>query len=110
MYANPERKTCDFPEISGYGQWIVDTYKSIGLSSEHLSWQELKAWVDLSGIELEYEEVELIRELSNVFAKGLSDYSAVNIPMPYMTEETKIKAQKSINANMKAIFRGQQNA
>lgn len=82
---------CEFPVVSSYSDWLINTARSIGITfnGEATPNTEIYAWVQLTNIELTLWEIETIKSLSNTYLIALDKYEgdkAINEP-PFMSAE-----------------------
>ena len=67
-----------------------------------ISWQEIKAWQELVGIELKQWELNAIKDASSAFVSMLQQARNVNCPPPFRVEVDQALLEKK----MKSILRG----
>jgi len=48
-----------------------------------ITWPDLKAWHDLTGIYLDYWELHTIKKLSTLFTNKFQEYNDTNVSSPY---------------------------
>ena len=67
---------------------IVDWWLEIGPAGDGaLTWQEIAAWEQLTGIELEPWEAKTIRSMSAAFVSQRFEARKAGCPAPYSTEQ-----------------------
>ncbi len=71
---NEIRGTKDVPIISKYEKYLIDTVFRIG-HGEVLTFQELEAWENKSGIIHTLSEAELIIDLSHLYFNNITSYA-----------------------------------
>jgi hypothetical protein len=76
--AGDERPQLDLPEI-GFGAQIVDYLFEIGPTTggEVITFTEMRAWSEASGVQLDAWESEMVRRLSSAY---LAEYDAAQSP------------------------------
>jgi hypothetical protein len=63
----------DFPELCEHSSMLVSLLSEIGEAKvdnsgiKEISWQDLKAWLDITGIELTLYEIESMKRLSSIY-------------------------------------------
>lgn len=71
------------------------------MGSVPLTWQELRAWCELTEARLSPGDLEDVRELSAVFVSAAAEYSGKTEPAPY---GTKPKAAEDVQAQIHKAF------
>lgn len=66
-----------------------------------LSFQEIKAWLDLSHLNLNYREVQSIKELSSVFVSTFHESSSEYATAPYNNQPLGNKLKDALNSYKK---------
>ena len=84
-----------FPDIAPF-DYVIDLLSQIGPTE--VSWTELKAWQDLTGISLDYWELNTIRNLSILFSNKFQEYNNTNISSPYRDIDLPSVDQKAIQS------------
>lgn len=82
----------DFPQLSSYERWLVNTAQDIGLAHGEgfiAPWGEIESYLNLSELELTMWEIKTIRFLSSIYVNGLHDFSDEKTPPPFEIEATK---------------------
>ncbi len=80
-----------FPDVHE-GKHLIDWIKELGFATpvqggmNSLSYQEIKAWSDLTEIDLRYDEVVLLKRLSSAFC-GQYNGSDIKDKPPYINTE-----------------------
>lgn len=105
LNAVPGRTECDSPPLDDYSQWLLATLFRIGVANNGAAvfYAEIKAWCELSGIELTLWEAESLRKLSNFYlgeTHFYSDKEHQKLPAPYETEETALE-RKALAAKLR---------
>lgn len=67
-----------------------------------INWQEIKAWQDLHGIDMQPWELSIIKNASSAFVGMLSEARNQNCPPPFRVEIDHVALEK----RMKSILRG----
>lgn len=71
-----------------------------------LSWQELKSFISLSELHVEYQEVLIMREASTSYVLHLQKGKKENCPYPYGSDDE--TPRDDIKAKMQQIKQGRQ--
>ncbi len=87
-----------FPDIAPF-DYLMELLGQIG--PMEVSWSELKAWRDLTGITLDYWEVSTIRQLSVLFTNKFHEYNDTNISSPYRDVDIAAVDQKQIQSMLR---------
>lgn len=75
---------------------------AISYSGKPLSWQDLDAWVNLTGIQLNVWELEVIYQASAIYANQMQLSKKVDAPMPERIIE---QDQQKLAKHIKSILR-----
>lgn len=87
-----------FPDIAPF-DYLVDLIAQIG--PHDISWTDLKAWQDITGMTLSKWEADSIRRLSILFTNKFQEYNDKNITSPYRDVDAPTVDQKTIQSMLR---------
>ena len=89
----------EFPSVSTYEQWVIDTLQNIGLAprGEPLTFTELAAWLSITGEYLTPWEAETITHLSAFYVSRLTKYAPDEAAPPLESKERKIERLRKLD-------------
>ena len=96
-----------FPDVEPFG-YIIEVLSRIGVALNSgngvhgLTWQEISAFVSMTGLSLTSWESDTIKRLSALYASSVLKYDNQNIPAPHRNEQER----ERIASGMKAALRG----
>lgn len=95
-----------YPQVRAFYlvQYLFDigTHSNGGMGEVATSWQEIKAWQELVGIELLAWELQAIKNGSQAFVSMLQEARNINCPPPFRHQEVD---QEQLAKKIKSIFR-----
>ncbi|HEY0130111.1 MAG TPA: hypothetical protein VGB57_01815 [Allosphingosinicella sp.] len=85
--------------------WLIEIglTESNGMAAAPLSWRELSAWQDNTGVPLAAWESRLIRQLSVAYAAESRRAESENCPPPWRTEVTQREIEAA-EASLRAVL------
>ena len=88
-----------FPDIAPF-DYLIDLLSQIGPSE--INWVDLRAWQEITGIQLNYWEINVIRNLSILFTNKYQEYNNTNISSPYRDIDTPTVDAKAIQSLLRS--------
>jgi len=101
------RGTLDFPEIEDE-EYLIDYWQDIGLASPGamgmipISSSEIRAWQDMSGVQLSVWEYQTLREMSREYVSQYNASNQKDTPPPYIA---KGYDKQAIEKKIKTVLR-----
>lgn len=79
-----------------------------GMGATHITWTEIKNWLDTTELELSVWEKLLLKEMSEVYASELSQASAKDYPAPYTAPVDEVvdlvTERKAVDSKLRNVF------
>lgn len=76
-----------YPDISPF-EYLVDVFFSVGPLD--VDWSEIKSWIEVNGIDLDYWESNTIVIMSNLLGSYLKQFDGQNIPKPFEDPDVEV--------------------
>lgn len=89
--------------------WLLEIGPAFGtgMGERAIDWQDMRAWQELTGIELEPFEARTIRRLSQVFISARHEAKKPDCPIPYAgLREEIISQREKVAKRIKGAFGG----